>query len=51
MKQSKKDIEANKYREKYSYWTFGKWNMHNISNRQAIIIGRLLDKKKLVESK
>lgn len=45
-KKVNKKTVAQIYRNKYSYWSAGFWNMNNISNRQAINIGRMLDNKR-----
>lgn len=40
---SNRRIKADMYRNKYSHWTNGFWTMHNMSNRQTIYIGKILD--------
>lgn len=40
---SKKETEANMYRNKYPHYVCGAWTIHTMSNRQAINIGRMLD--------
>ena len=46
---SGKQFEADKYRNKYSHYVCGYWTMHNVSNRQAINLGRMLDAREKKE--